>query len=125
MQTVLKGALAVIAIAIVACDPTGPRPPEALTALPRALTNQESAVISAANAFTLNSFRVASAAEPGKNVFLSPLSASLSLGMALNGARDTTFDAMRATLQFGTASQADINAGYKSLISLLRDLDPT
>jgi serine protease inhibitor len=57
-------------------------------------------------------------------VFISPLSASMSLGMTLNGARAGTFDAMRSALQFGTTSQADINGGYKSLISLLRGLDP-
>jgi serine protease inhibitor len=125
MRTFRTAGLAAVAIVVVACDPTSPGPPAALTALPRALTTQEAAVISAANAFTLNSFREASAAEPGRNVFLSPLSASMSLGMTLNGARNDTFDAMRATLQFGTASQADINAGYQSIIGLLTGLDPT
>jgi serine protease inhibitor len=43
--------------------------------------------------------------------------------MALNGARASTFDAMRSALQLGAASQADVNAGYRSLIALLRSLD--
>src|SRR5436190_20760194 len=32
---------------------------------------------------------------------------------------------MRTALAFGTASDADINASYKSLIALLRGLDPS
>lgn len=116
---------AVLTLLLVACVDNGPKRPEVLTALPRALTTQETAIIEAGNAFTLALFQRASAAEPAKNVFLSPLSASMALGMTLNGARNETFNAMRNALQFGDASQADINAGYKSLISLLTGLDPT
>ena len=110
---------------LVSCIGGTEPPPERLESLPRALTNQEVAVINSSNAFTLELFRKASSAEPKQNVFLSPLSASMSLGMTLNGARGTTFDAMRTALQFGTLPQADINASYKSLIALLLGLDPT
>ena len=48
----------------------------------------------------------------------------MSLGMALNGAAGATYDQMRTALQFGTATQHDINAGYHSLIALLTSLDP-
>jgi serpin B len=61
---------------------------------------------------------------PGQNVFLSPLSASLALGMTMNGARGETFDAMRHTLAFGNLSQAEINQSYRGLIDLLVELDP-
>src|SRR4051812_49198285 len=92
-------ALAASLVMASGCDSTGPKtPPAVLTALPRALTDQEKSVISANNAFTLALFQRASAAEPAKNVFISPLSASMALGMAMNGARNATFDAMRATL---------------------------
>ena len=105
-------------------DGTAPTP-ALLTSLPRPLTSQEVALIQSSNAFTLGLFQKTSAAEPQKNVFLAPLSASMMLGMALNGARSGTFDAMRSALQFGVRPQSDINSSYKSLISLLTGLDPT
>jgi serpin B len=120
----LRGVFATAFLILAGCsDATGPVP--LLTSLPRPLTDQEATLIHSTNAFTLALFQQASAAESQKNVFLSPLSASMALGMTLNGARSSTFDAMRTALQFGTMSQADINASYQSLISLLTGLDPT
>ena len=113
------------AVVLSACDATGPKTPEALTALPRALTARETAVIEATNGFSIELFKRVSAAESGKNVFISPLSASMALGMTMNGARNGTLDAMRAALQFGDLPQGDINASYQSLISLLSGLDPS
>jgi serine protease inhibitor len=115
-----------LAVASACSGGTAPgRAPALLTALPRALTDREKSIVSANDAFTLALFQRASRAEPAKNVFISPLSASMALGMTMNGARNATFDAMRTTLQYGDMSQADINAGYKSLISLLTGLDPS
>ena len=96
----------------------------ARTALPRELTVAEHKVIDASNAFAFSLFTKVTAAQRDSNVFLSPLSASMALGMTLNGAANQTFDQMRAALQFGTASQQEINDGYKSLIALLSSLDP-
>ena len=97
----------------------------ALEALPRPLTASEQQLIGSANDFSLSLFRRLSAASKDSNVFSSPLSASMALGMAMNGAAGTTYDQMRSTLAFGTAGDADINASYKSLITLLRGLDAT
>jgi serpin B len=121
MRCALAGA---VLTALGCSDGTAPTP-ALLTSLPRPLTGEEAALIQSSNAFTLGLFQKASAAEPQKNVFLSPLSASMMLGMTLNGARSGTFDAMRSALQFGVQSQTDINSSYKSLISLLIGLDPT
>ncbi len=118
-------AAALLAAATCIHAPTAPgaaRP--ALTALPRQLTSAEQSIIGASNAFSFALFGQVSAAQPGANVFLSPLSASMSLGMALNGAADSTYDQMRSALQFGNATQHDIDAGYQSLIALLTSLDP-
>lgn len=119
-----RALIACVGLTLACSDATAPAP-ELLQSLPRALTNQETALIESSNAFTVALFQKASAAQPRENVFLSPLSASMALGMALNGARGTTFEAMRSALQFGTLSQADINASYKSLMGLLLGLDPT
>lgn len=111
------------ALLLTACeDPIGQ--PERLDQLPRPLTAAESGVIAASNDFAFDLLREADRERKGENVFLSPLSASLALGMTMNGARGETFDAMRSTLAFGNLTQAEINASYRSLIDLLRQLDP-
>ena len=112
--------------ALAACaSPTdrSPGPPPLLEALPRSLTAAESRLIAAGNEFGFSLFREARAAAPDGNVFLSPTSASMALGMTLNGAATTTLDSMRLALRLGDASQADVNEGFRSLIDLLRGLD--
>src|SRR5687767_5444556 len=98
-------------------------PPATLTALPRPLSAAEERVLGAANQFTFALFRRLTEAQRGSNVFVSPLSASMALGMTMNGAAGSTFDQMRSSLAFGDASQQEINAGYEGLIGLLRGLD--
>ncbi len=105
-----------------ATDPS--KPAQALTALPRDLSAAEHKVIDASNAFAFSLFGQTNTAQRDSNVFISPLSASFALGMTLNGAANQTFDEMRSALQFGGASQQEINDGYKSLIALLASLDP-
>jgi serine protease inhibitor len=56
-------------------------------------------------------------------VFLSPLSASMALGMATNGARGETRAEMLATLGFGGLTVGEANRGYRDLTRLLRGLD--
>ena len=106
---------------------TGPGdgPPDQLAELPRALTDDEVRVSRAANQFAFTLFGRLNAAQPNENVFVSPLSVSFSLGMAMNGADGTTFDQMRHTLGFGAAELQDINDGYKGLLALEGGLDPS
>jgi serpin B len=117
---------ATLALGACAEKVSGPgKAPDELTALPRALTVSEERVRNASNAFSAVLWREVNAAEAGKNVFLSPLSASFALGMTLNGASGTTYDEMHSALQFGDMQLTDINHGYRSLIALLLSLDPT
>jgi serine protease inhibitor len=124
MKTVLLSALALTA-ALAACSPlTGPGgPPKQLTELPRDLTASEARVSRAANQFAFTLFKRLNAAQPNANVFVSPLSVSFSLGMAMNGAAGTTLDEMRSTLGFGAAELSEINEGYKGLLALESGLD--
>ena len=114
-------------VALAACSSDGTTQPTtaapALTALPRDLTSAERSVLNASNAFSFGLWKRVNLAQKDTNVFVSALSASFSLGMAMNGAANQTFDEMRNALQFGGASLADIDAGYKSLIALLTSLD--
>lgn len=113
-------------LAVVHCGaPTGPGgPPPLLTALPRALSPAELRIADAANAFAFDLLgEAARGLPPDSNAFLSPLSASMALGMALNGAGGATWEAMRSALGLAGMTEADINAGYRDLIALLGELD--
>jgi serpin B len=57
-------------------------------------------------------------------VFLSPLSASMALGMTLNGAANATFDSMRVALGLEGMTQEQINKSYHDLTEMLLELDP-
>jgi serine protease inhibitor len=91
----------------------------------RALTSAEQLTSGAGNDFSFALFQQLARTQAGKNVFVSPLSASMSLGMTMNGAGGATFDAMRGALRLGSGDMNQINAGYRGLIDLLRGLDPT
>ena len=109
------------ALALAACDAGGPERADP----PRELTAQEQAVSDAASRdFGLRLFRTVNAADEGENVFLSPLSVSMALGMTLNGAEGATRTAMEETLALNGLSQKEINESYQSLIDLLTELDP-
>lgn len=120
-------ALALTLLALAGCESlTGPRPgggPD--VELPRALTADEQALIGAGNRFAFDLIRQVPLDDPAEpNVFLSPLSASMALGMAMNGAAGATWSQMRDALGFAGLEEPAINRSYHDLIELLRDLDP-
>lgn len=117
-------AVSLASLAFAACSPpTEPRPSEQLTELPRALSAAELSVRDASNSFAFALFDRLNASAPGANVFVSPLSVSMSLGMALNGAAGETRNQMRRVLGFGEAELATVQNGYRDLAVLLRGLD--
>ena len=120
----MRSSLLAAALVFAACSDAVAPGVEQITELPRALTTSERAVIAASNVFGLDLAARVAAADTRPNVVLSPLSASMALGMTLNGADGATFDAMRGALGFGSLTQAEINASYRDLIDLLTDLDP-
>ncbi|MDE2982468.1 MAG: serpin family protein [Gemmatimonadota bacterium] len=103
-------------------SPTGPSDDE-ITQLPRALSAAETEVIGASTRFAFD--LLAQANSPGANLFLSPLSASMALGMTMNGAAGETWNQMRDVLGFGSLAEEEINAAYASLLELLVGLDPS
>jgi serpin B len=122
-RTLCIASTALIILAAACGDPSGP--PAPIKELPRALTAAEQALIQSSNRFAFDLLReVHARGDAGANVFLSPLSASMALGMTLNGADGRTYEQMRGTLGFGELPQAEINASYRSLIDLLLGLDP-
>ncbi|MCW9708035.1 serpin family protein [Fodinibius salsisoli] len=92
--------------------------------LPRELTTHEKQIVSSGNAFSFNIFRKVVADETDKNIFISPLSISMALGMTLNGAAGSTRAGMKETLDMSEMELQEINQSYQTLISLLLGADP-
>lgn len=113
-------------LVLAACStPTDPQePPSEITSLQRDLSAAETTAVTASADFGVELLARVSQASPDSNLFLSPLSAHMALGMALNGADGETFEAMRAALAMEDLSLAEANEAYASLVELLRDLDP-
>jgi serpin B len=98
-------------------------PDEPLTALPRELSSAEQRVVESANEFAFALFARAAADTDGANLVLSPLSASMALGMVLNGATGQTRGEMESALRLAGLDPSSINAGYRDLVGLLTGLD--
>lgn len=108
--------------ALFACggEPLGP-----LNGLPRELSLAEQKLITTSNRFAFDFFReVVRQGEPDSNLFVSPLSAAMALGMTYNGARGETQTAMAQTLGLSDLTTQEANESFRSLIDLLRGLDP-
>ena len=116
-------ALALLAGSLLSCKDnggTGPAQPP-----PRELTSIEKSIVAADNSFSFMLLGGVNKEEQGKNLFISPFSVSMALGMTLNGASGTTRTTMQQTLGFAGLSEPDINQSYKTIIPYLKDLDPT
>jgi serine protease inhibitor len=97
--------------------------PDSIKALSRELTASERALISASDTFGVTLLGAINGMRANENIFLSPLSISVALGMTMNGAAGNTYNEMRLGLGFGTLAQDQINQSYKSLVDLLLALD--
>lgn len=87
-----------------------------------ALTQEQ--LVAANNQFAFNLFAGLAGAVPDSNVFISPLSVSMALGMTANGAAGQTLQDMLATLGFPGYSIISADECYRDLIDLLVGLDP-
>ncbi|HYF02998.1 MAG TPA: serpin family protein [Patescibacteria group bacterium] len=107
---------------ILATGCSGTSEPEAP---PRALTTSELAVSTSAGTFGLELLKKLNNDEANRNtnMFISPLSIHMALGMALNGARGETHTEMTRSLGFSAMSQQEINSSAKSLKDLLTSMD--
>ena len=90
----------------------------------RDLTSSEVKLKESSNQFGMKLFRKIVENEQNKNIFISPLSVSMALGMTYNGADSTTLEAMHETLEYGDLNINEVNESYQSLIKLLTELDP-
>ncbi len=111
-------AAAVLTLTGCAEEPLGP-----ITELPRDLSVAELRVIGGSNTFAFDLLRELVEASDSSNTFISPLSASMALGMTMNGADGETWSQMRDVLGFAGLEEAEINRAYRDLTTLLLGLD--
>lgn len=90
----------------------------------RELSELEKTLVRSSGDFGLKLFKKVDQTEGNNNIFVSPLSISMALGMTLNGANGMTKDEMEQTLELAGLSVEDINQSYQSLIQLLTGIDP-
>lgn len=100
-------------------------PVEEITELPRELSLSEILLVEAGNSFSFDLLKALQEEEPDSNLFVSPFSASMALGMTLNGTRGETYEEMREVLGFQGMTMDQINQGYRDLLDLLLNLDST
>ena len=118
--------VALVVVSGIACsDVTGPASPGPITELPRELSAIESELIAGSNAFAFDLAGELLPSGPEENLFFSPLSASMMLGMLLNGADGDTYTEMRDVLGLANLAEPEINQGYADLTDLLLGLDPS
>jgi len=91
---------------------------------PRDITAAEQELVKTGNDFGFRLFQEVNKEEGDRNIFISPLSVSMSLGMTLNGADGSTREAMETTLGLSGLTAQEINKSYQTLLTLLRGLDP-
>lgn len=88
------------------------------------LTPRQAQVLSNGNIFGCELFQKINASDPGKNLFISPLSVSIALGMTLNGAKGSTRTDMENALKLQGLTITEINETYKNMIDYLLVVDP-
>jgi serpin B len=92
---------------------------------PYDLSPAEKDLVESDNRFGIKLFQAINETEGDDNMFISPLSMALALGMTLNGADGATRQAMEETLELSGLTTEEINESYRHLIDLLIELDPT
>jgi len=121
MQKLLNFVIVTICIISVNCSDSSTNPNANIV---RDLTTAEIKLTESDNKFGLKLFGKIVETEQDKNIFISPLSVSMALGMTYNGADSTTLEAMHETLEYGDLTIQEVNESYQSLIELLTELDP-
>lgn len=119
----LSGISALLILISLGCT-TNVTGPDLKGELPRDLSSVEKKLVENGQSFSFNVFKSTVADDNSENIFISPLSISVALGMTMNGAEGETYEQMKQTLAFKGLSSEEINSGYQSLIELLTTVDP-
>jgi serine protease inhibitor len=88
------------------------------------ITNVPARFASQTSSFAFDFLKQANTTEKGKNVFVSPLSLHMALGMLLNGADKNTAEQIKTTLGAKDISLDELNKTYLALMKGLPAVDP-
>src|SRR5215468_4381326 len=91
---------------------------------PNNSANMNSNLAAASNAFGFDLFQQLLRQAANKNVFFSPLSVTVALGMAYNGAAGETKTGMARALKIEGMNLADLNRASAELLKALKSSDP-
>src|SRR5262245_52431924 len=86
---------------------------------PIQLSTAQRQLVDASAGFGFDVYRALTADSPAANLFISPLSISMALGMTMNGAANQTLAQMRTVMGFQDLSEAQVNEGYQAVIPQL------
>ncbi|MFW5773723.1 MAG: serpin family protein, partial [Tangfeifania sp.] len=120
MKTIILLLLAFVLTSISSCQKNEVQPPENKII---DLDEKSARLIEADNEFGLEMFQKVREESDGENLMISPLSISVALAMAYNGADGDTKTEMEETMKLNGLTTDEINASYKMLISALQSLD--
>ncbi|MDR1557501.1 MAG: serpin family protein [Tannerellaceae bacterium] len=88
------------------------------------LTKAEQEIVRQNNIFAFDLLRTVSRnEEQGKNLLLSPLSASLALAMLNNGAAGQTQQEIQETLGYGNITRDEMNGYFRKMLEAIREAD--
>ncbi|WP_346897307.1 serpin family protein [Clostridium sp. UBA7503] len=110
--------IAIIATSLIGCEKFYSKNKEEISA-----KEVDKEVVEGNNKFAFDIFKEISKDENNKNVFISPLSISMALTMAYNGAKENTKVEMNKVLGYEGITDDKINNSYKILHSYLENID--
>lgn len=120
-HTKILSFLMIVTLFIASCTNDDPidQPPSEIE-----LTLKSAKIVESDNQFGLELFQKINANDTeGKNIMMSPLSVSLALAMAYNGAEGTTREQMEDMLHKLNLTPDEINQSYKTLVDALKSHD--
>ncbi len=120
MKTIILLSLAFALTSISSCQKNDPVPDENKIIN---LDEKSAQLVEADNAFGLELFQQIRENSDEENLMISPLSVSVALAMAYNGAGSETKSEMEKVLKLNGLTKEQINASYEKLISALQSLD--
>ena len=123
MKKILK--FIIIALTATGCASQNDPNTASINAKPIALTVSMEKRVNQDNGFAFDLLKNTINTSGETNVFISPLSVSIALGMAWNGANGMTKTEMETTLKMSGMSVADINGYYQVMQSTLPVVDPS
>lgn len=112
-----------LALLFVACDNSSSDNPEDENPTPVQLNKAAEKVVEASNNFTFKIFSEIENEYSDENIFFSPLSMTMALSMAMNGADGETKQQIKDVIDFGNFTDEEINAAFKSLHDAFETLD--